>query len=72
MTAHLDQLAKVHHEDSGRHEARVQSLLTSLLECMPSPVCSTIRRAIDFQTFGWLTVMPLTCHHFDSISAAVS
>ena len=32
---------------------------------MPSPVCRTIRRAIDFQTSGWLTVLPLTCHHFD-------
>ena len=32
---------------------------------MPSSVCRTIRRAIDFQTSGWLTVLPLTCHHFD-------
>ena len=40
MTAPLDQLVKFHHEDSGRHEARVQSLLTSLLEGMPSGVAT--------------------------------
>ena len=65
VIAHLDQLAKVHHDVSGRREARVQCLLTSVLECIPSPVCCTIRRAIDFQISGWLTVLPLTCHHFD-------
>ena len=66
VTAYLAQLAKVRHEDSGRREGRVQSLLTSVLECMPSPVCRTIRRAIDFQTSGWLTVvLPLKYHHFD-------
>ena len=65
VTAHLDQLAKVRHDVSGRREARAQCLLTSVLECMPSPVCRTIRRATDFQTSGWLPVLPLTCHHFD-------
>ena len=65
VIAHLDQLAKVRHDVSGRREARAQCLLTWVLECMPSPVCHTIRRAIDFQTSGWLTVLPLTCHHFD-------
>ena len=65
VTDHLDQLAKVCHDVSGRREARVQCLLTSVLECMPSPVCHTIRRAIDFQISGWLTVLLLTCHHFD-------
>ena len=65
VTVHLDQLAKVRHDVSERREAGVQCLLNSVLECMPSPVCRTIRRAIDFQTFGRLTVLPLTCHHFD-------
>ena len=65
VTAHLDQLAKVRHDVSGRRKARIQCLLTSVLKCMPSPVCCTIRRAIDFQTSGWLTVLSLTCHHFD-------
>ena len=64
MIAHLDQLAIVRQDVSGRREARIQCLLTSVLDCMPSPVCRTIRRAIDFQTSGWLTVLPLTCHHF--------
>ena len=65
VTAHLGQLAKVRFDVSGRREARIQCLLTSVLDCMPSPICRTIRRAIDFQTSGWLTVLPLTCHHFN-------
>ena len=49
VTAHLDQLARVHHDPSGRLEVVFrQSVLTSVLECMPSPVCLTIRREIDF------------------------
>ena len=64
VTTHLDQLARVHHV-SERREADVQSALTSVLECLPSPACRTIKRAIDFQTSGWLTVLPLACHQFD-------
>ena len=65
VTAHLDQLARVHHDPSGRLEASVQSVLTSVLECMPSPVCLTIRRAIGFPGLWLVTVLPLTCHQFD-------
>ena len=39
--------------------------LTSVLKSLPSPACHTIRRAIDFQTFGWLTVLLLACHQFN-------
>ena len=32
-------------------------------------VCDTkrrvIKRAVDWKTSGWLTIMPLSCHHFD-------
>ena len=65
MTAHLDHLVRISHDVSEKHDTTVQSALTPVLECLPSPACHTIRRAIDFQTFGWLTVLPLVCHQFD-------
>ena len=65
LTAHLDLLARVRNDFSRRREVDVQSALSSLLESLPSPVCRTVRRAVDFQTSGWLTVLPLACHQFD-------
>ena len=65
VTAHLDLLARVHNDISRRREVDVQSALSSLLELLPSPVCRTVRRDVDFQTSGWLTVLPLACHQFD-------
>ena len=65
LTAHLDLLARVRNDISRRREVDVQSALSSLLDLLPSPVCRTVRRAVDFQTSGWLTVLPLACHQFD-------
>ena len=65
VTAHLDHLARIRHDVSVKRDATVQSVLTSVLECLPSQACRTIRRAINFQTSGWLTVLPLACHQFD-------
>ena len=61
LTAHLDLLARVRNDISRRREVDVQSALSSLLESLPSPVCCTVTRAVDFQTSGWLTVLPLQC-----------
>ena len=36
-----------------------------MLGSLSSKACSTIIRATDFQTSGWLTVLPLVCHQFD-------
>ena len=52
LSAHLDLLARVCIDISKRREVDVQSALSSLLELSPSPVCHTVRRAVDFQTFG--------------------
>ena len=65
LTAHLDLLARVRNDISRRHEVDVQSALSSLLELLPAPVCRTVRRAVDFETSGRLTVFPLACHQFD-------
>ena len=65
VTAHSDHLARIPHDVSVKRDATVQSVLTSVLECLPSQACRTIRRAIDFQTSGWLMVLPLACHQFD-------
>ena len=65
VTAHLEQLARVCHDVSGRRKEYAQSVLSSVLESLPSPTCRSIKRAIDFQTSGWLTVLPLACHQFD-------
>ena len=65
LTAHLDLLARVRNDISRRHEVDVQSALSSLLELLPAPVCCTVRRAVDFETSGRLTVFPLACHQFD-------
>ena len=65
LTAHLGLLARARNDISRRREVDVQSALSSLLESFPSPVCRTVRRAVDFQTSGWLTVLPLACHQFD-------
>ena len=65
VTAHLEQLARVRHDVSGRRKEYAQSVLSSVLESLPSPTCRSIKRAIDFQTSGWLTVLPLACHQFD-------
>ena len=65
VSAHLDHLARIRHDVSVKREAIARSALTSVLECLPSPACRAIRRAIDFQTSGWLTVLPLVCHQFD-------
>ena len=65
LTTYLDLLARVRNDISRRREIDVQSALSSLLESLPSLVCRTVRRAVDFQTSGWLTVLPLACHQFD-------
>ena len=67
LTTHLDLLARICNDISTcrRREVDVQSALSSLLELLPSPVCRTVRRAVDFQTSGWLTVLPLAFHQFD-------
>ena len=65
LTAHLDLLARVCNDISRRCEADIQSALASLLELLPSPVCHTVRRAVVFQTSGWLTTLPLACHQFN-------
>ena len=65
LTVPLDLLARVRNDISRRHEADVQSALSSLLELLPPPVYRTVRRAVDFQISGWLTVLPLACHQFD-------
>ena len=36
-----------------------------MLGSLSSEACSTIIRATDFQTSGWLKVLPLVCHQFD-------
>ena len=64
VTTHLDQLARACYDVSERCEANVQSALTSVLKCLPSQACHTIKRAIDFQTSGQLTVLYLACHQF--------
>ena len=59
LTAHLDLLARVRNDISRRREVDVQSALSSSLELLSSPVCCTVKRAVDFQTSGWLTVLPV-------------
>ena len=60
-SAHLDQLASIHHMflEMG------WIFLTSVLQSLPSPAFCTVKRAIDFQTSGWPTVLPLVCHYYD-------
>ena len=65
LTAHLDLLGRVRNDISRKREVDVQSTLSSLLESLPSSVCCTVRRTVDFQSSGWLTVLPLACHQFD-------
>ena len=65
MAAHLDHLARIRQGVAEKCDATIQFALTSVLECLPSPACHTIRRPIDFQTSGWLRVLPLVCHQFD-------
>ena len=65
LIAHLDLLARVHNYFSRKREVDVQSALSSLLESLPSPVCHTVRRDVNFQTSSWLMALPLACHQFD-------
>ena len=50
------------------HGATEFKVTAHLEQCMPSPVCCTFGRAIDFQTTGRLNVLPLTCNHLDPSS----
>ena len=65
LTTHLDHIARVFQDAARRHDGYIQSVLTSVFVSLPFQACSTIRRAIDFQTSGWLTVFTLVCHQFD-------
>ena len=62
-------LVRVRNDISRRCDVDVQSALSLLLEPLPSLVCHSVRRAVDFQTSGWLTVLPFACHQFKNLSA---
>ena len=52
MEFSLDLLARACNDISRRREVDVQSVLSSLLELLPSSVCCSVRRAVDFHTSG--------------------
>ena len=65
LTDHLDHLVRSCREVASRRDANFQSVLTSVFGSLPPLTCCTVRRAFDFQTLGWLAVLPLACHQFD-------
>ena len=65
IIAHLD---AVHSGVTKDHEDQFRLLLSSLLPGLPSLTSLTsraVQQAVDSHTSGWLSVLPLTHHHFD-------
>ena len=65
VAAHYTQLTRVRHDVLRRKEGCIQAVLSSILPSLSVPACRSVQRAIDFQTSGWLTVLPFVHHQFD-------